>query len=419
MIKPTLDPSVFMSEAYHNDPYPTLKILRDHYPLYHNPLTDSWMITRYDDVVAAFKDTENYSAQPNALGIGAVFGSTLMEYDGEEHNMLRNIVAPEFVGRKLEALLPIIERNSTALIEKYTEKQARRIAEEAATTGRIDIVDDFATRLPLNVILDVLDLPQDAHDMFHEWYPAMMNGIGGPPAIRAAGVKANQEYHDYLEPLLLERSRNPGEDLISRLCVAEVDGHRMTHQEIKSFASLLLVAGAEITDKAIANLWYEMLTNPEQYELVRDDPSLLDRAFTEMMRVHGPSGGQSRRAINDIPLYDDVIPAGAFVGLSIYGGNRDERVFENPDKFEVLRDDLYVGKALRAGYHEDGTASHLGFGLGKHFCVGYQLAQTETVIGSKMLMEVMRNPRFAPGTTPKPIAISLHPWELVLEFDPA
>ena len=86
---------------------------------------------------------------------------------------------------------------------------------------------------------------------------------------------------------------------------------------------------------------------------------------------------------------------------------------------KILRDDLYVGKALRAGYHEDGTASHLGFGLGKHFCVGYQLAQTETVIGSRMLMEVMCNPRFAPGTTPKPIAISLHPWELILQFDPA
>ncbi len=419
MTRPDIDPRVFTSHEYADNPYPTLKLLRDHYPVYRNPLTGQWMITRYDDVCAAFRDTVNYSAQPNALGIGAVFGPTLMEYDGEQHNKLRNIVAPEFVGRKLDLLLPVIERNSMALIEKFTEKHARRIAAEAAKTGLIDIVDDFATRLPLNVILDVLDLPQDAHDMFHEWYPAMMNGIGGPPDIRAAGIKANQEYHDYLEPLLRERSRNPGDDLISRLCAAEVDGHRMTPQEIKSFASLLLVAGAETTDKAIANLWYQLLANPGQWELVRDDPSLLDRAFTEMMRVHPPSGGQSRRAVNDIPMYDAVIPAGAYVNLSIYGGNRDERVFRNPDAFDILRDDLYVGRALRAGYHENGQASHLGFGLGKHFCVGYQLAQTETVIGSRMLMEVMRNPRFAPGSHPRPIAISLDPWELLVEFDPA
>ena len=421
MTKPEIDPEIFFSEEHADDPYPTLKLLRDHYPVYRNPLTDTWMISRYDDVCAAFRDLENYSAQPNALGIGAVFGPTLMEYDGEQHNKLRNIVAPEFVGKKLEALLPIIERNSMALIEKYTEKHARRIAKEAAKTGRIDIVDDFATRLPLNVILDVLDLPQEAHDMFHEWYPAMMNGIGGPPDVRAAGIKANQEYHDYLEPLLQERSKNPKDDLISRLCVAVVDGHRMTFEEIKAFASLILVAGAETTDKAIANLWYEMLANPEQWELVRDDPSLLDRAFTEMMRVHGPSGGQSRRAIHDIPFpeYGVTIPEGAYVNLSIYGGNRDERVFANPDKFDVMRPDLYVGKALRAGYHDNGQASHLGFGLGKHFCVGYQLAQTETVIGSRMLMDVMRNPRFAPGSNPKPIAISLNPWELLIEFDPA
>ena len=417
---PDIDPRVFASREYADDPYPTLRLLRDHHPVYRNPLTEQWLITRYDDVCAAFRDTERYSAQPNALGIGAVFGPTLMEYDGEQHNKLRNIVAPEFVGRKLEALLPIIERNSMALIVKFTEKHALRMAREAARTGTIDIVDDFATRLPLNVILDVLDLPQDAHDLFHEWYPAMMNGIGGPPDVRAAGIKANAEYHEYLDPLLQARSRDPGDDLISRLCVAEVDGHRMTPLEIKSFASLLLVAGAETTDKAIANLWYQLLANPEQWALVRDDPSLLDRAFTEMMRVHPPSGGQARRAIVDIPFpdYGVTIPAGAYVNLSIYGGNRDERVFADPDRFDVMRPDLYTGRALRAGYHENGQASHLGFGLGKHFCVGYQLAQTETVIGTRMLMGVMRNPRFAPGSHPQPIAIRIEPWELPIEFDP-
>ena len=138
-----------------------------------------------------------------------------------------------------------------------------------------------------------------------------------------------------------------------------------------------------------------------------------------MMRVHPPSGGQARRAINDIPMHNEVIPAGAHVQLSIYGGNRDDRVFKDPDRFDILRDDLYTGKELRSGYHQGGTASHLGFGLGKHFCVGYQLARTETVIGSKLLLEMMRNPRFKPGTAPKPIAISVQKQELWLEFDAA
>ena len=417
--KPVIDPGIFMTTEYAADPYPTLKILRDHYPAYHNSLTDTWMVTRYEDVVNTFRDTENFSASPNGEHIGAVFGPTLMEYDGEEHRKLRNIVAPQFAGRKLKALLPIVSQNAMALIETFTEKHARRIAEKAAEKGEIDIVDDFASRLPLNVILDVLDLPKEAHEMFHQWYPAMMNGINGVRELRIKGQQANAEYHAYLDPLIEARSRNPQDDLLSRLSVAEVDGQRMSKEEIKSFASLILVAGAETTDKAIANLWYQLLANPSQWEAVQKDPELLDRAFTEMMRIHGPSGGQTRRTIKDVPLHDEVIPAGAYVQLSSYGANRDERVFKNPDRFDIFRDDLHFGRERRSGYYQDGKACHLGFGLGKHFCVGYQLARAESVIGTKMLMEVIKNPRFRPGSNPTPIAIRIVPWHLPLEFDAA
>jgi pulcherriminic acid synthase len=419
MSKPAIDPAIFRSAEYAANPYPTLRLLRDHYPVYHNPVTGQWMITRYDDVVATFRDNVNFSASPNGDHIGAVFGPTLMEYDGEEHAKLRNIVAPEFVGRKLQALLPVITRNTMALIEKFTASNALRIAERAADAGEIDIVDDFATRLPLNVILDVLDLPQEAHDMFHAWYPAMMNGINGGPELRVKGQQANAEYHAYLDPLIEARRRNPGEDLLSRLVHAEVDGQRMTKDEIKSFASLILVAGAETTDKAIANLWYQLLANPDQWAAVQRDPELLDRAFTEMMRIHGPAGAQTRRAVRDVALHGEVIPAGAYVHLSLYGANRDERVFKDPDRFDLFRDDLYFGKELRYGYHQDGRASHLGFGLGPHFCVGYQLARAESVIGTRMLMQVIRNPRFKPGSNPQPIAIRIEPWHLPLVFDAA
>jgi pulcherriminic acid synthase len=417
--KPVIDPEVFRSPEYAANPYPTLKILRDHYPVFRNPVTGHWMITRYDDVVNIFRDTANFSASPNGEHIGQVFGPTLMEYDGQDHIKLRNIVAPQFVGMRLTALLPTIQRNAMALIHKFTEKHARRIAGEAAAKGEIDIVDDFATRLPLNVILDVLDLPQEAHEMFHDWYPAMMNGINGGPALRIEGQKANAEYHAYLDPLIDERTRNPGDDLLSRLANAEVDGARMTKQEIKSFASLILVAGAETTDKAIANLWYQLLANPEQWAAVQKDPELLERAFAEMMRVHGPSGAQTRRAINDVVLHGETIKAGDYVHVSLYGANRDDRVFSNPDRFDIFRDDFYFGKELRSGYHQAGVAGHLGFGLGAHFCVGYQLARAESVIGTKMLMEVIKNPRFKPGSNPVPIAIRIEPWHLPLEFDAA
>lgn len=415
--QPVIDPAVFRSAAYAADPYPVLKQLRDHYPAWRNPINGVWMITRYVDVVAAFADNQNYSASPNGESIGSVFGPTLMEYDGDDHTKLRKLVAPQFVGMKLKTLLPVVTRNAMALVAKFTEQHARRIAEDAAGRGEIDIVDDFATRLPLNVILDVLNLPQEAHQMFHQWYPAMMNGINGGPELRRLGVQANADYHAYLDPLIDERAKNPGDDLLSRLAVAEVNGQRMTKQEIKSFASLILVAGAETTDKAIANLWYQLLANPEQWQAVRDDPALLDQAFSEMMRIHPPSAAQMRRTVCDVKLHGETIPAGAYVSLSIYGANRDERVFKDPDTFNIFRDDLHLGREMRGGIQQVGRSGHLGFGLGKHFCAGYQLARAETVIGTRLLMEVIRNPRFKPGSHPVPIAIRIEPWHLPLEFD--
>jgi cytochrome P450 len=413
----TLNSDIFLSQEYADNPYPTLKMLRDDHPVYFNEAFNQFMVTRYEDVMNIFSDTENFSASPNGDHIGAVFGPTLMEYDGEDHRTLRALVAPEFVGLKLKALLPIVQRNTMALVEKFTQVHAERIAQEATSTGEIDIVDDFATRLPLNVILDVLDLPQKAHAMFHNWYPAMMNGISGGPELRIAGKKANAEYHAYLDPLIHERSQNPGSDLLSQLSIAEVDGKRMTPDEIKSFASLILVAGAETTDKAIANLWYQLLSHPDQWRAVQEDPELVDRAFTEMMRIHGPAGAQTRRTINDVTLHGVTIPAGAYVHLSLYGANRDERVFNEPDTFNLFRDDLYFSKELRSGFFKDGMAGHLGFGLGPHFCVGYQLARAETVIGTQQLMKVIKNPRFKPGSNPQPIAIRIAPWHLHLEFD--
>ncbi len=107
------------------------------------------------------------------------------------------------------------------------------------------------------------------------------------------------------------------------------------------------------------------------------------------------------------------------MSLSIYGANRDERVFKDPDTFNIFRDDLYLGREMRGGIQQAGRSGHLGFGLGKHFCAGYQLARAETVIGTRLLMEVIRNPRFKRGSQPTPIAIRIQPWHLPLEFDVA
>ena len=409
---PIIDPSVLFRTEYHDDLYPTLKVLRDHYPAYNIPGTNTWMLTRYDDVAAAFRDPETFSSTENAQGIGAIVGRSLIEMDGDEHKRRRAIVAPVFVGKNLKAMMPIVVRYTMSAIEDFTRKHAQRIGESAAQAGEIDIVDDFAPRLPLNVIMDVLDLPQEAHELFHDWYPAMIAGMISPDH-REAGQAANAEFHDYIEPLLEERSANPGDDLISRLISAEFEGHRLSREELKSFASLLFVGGAETTDKAISNLWYWLLSNPEQLAAVQRDPDLLELAFFEMMRIHSPSKAAHRCTTREVTLHGEVIPAGAIILLSMYGANRDDRVFADPDRFDIFRDDL----DLKFGSGSNGKSGHLGFGLGAHFCIGYQLAQTETIVGTRELLKRMKNPRFKPGSNPKPIAMTTESLELLVAFD--
>ena len=274
---------------------------------------------------------------------------------------------------------------------------AERLAQGFAEEGEVELIDAFSSRLPVMVIIDMLGLPQEDHDLFHEWYPAMMAGLTGTPEQRTYGIECNEQFHAYIDRLVDERSVNPGEDLISKLCIAEVDGARMSKEDIKAFSSLLLVAGGETTDKAIGNMWVHMMENPDQFAEVKRDPDLFDRVFTETMRITPPAGSQSRDVVKPVELYGQTIPVGDEAHFSIFGANHDERVFDHPDEFDIFRDDLYFGRELRSGYFEGGRAGHLGFGLGKHFCVGYQLARSEAVIGSKALLQAMGNPRVKPG----------------------
>ncbi|MCC6382162.1 MAG: cytochrome P450, partial [Dehalococcoidia bacterium] len=153
-------------------------------------------------------------------------------------------------------------------------------------------------------------------------------------------------------------------------------------------------AGGDTTDKAIANIWSHMLyTRPDQFEAVQRDPELWSNVFTEMMRYDPVVHTQGRRATREVEIGGEVIPMGASVTLYLASGTRDERVFKDPDTFDIFRDDLHMGRELRSGQYGDGKAGHLGFGMGQHFCMGYAMARQEAVIGSRKLMSALRNPR--------------------------
>jgi len=383
-----VEPGDLYSEDYYRDPHPFWARLRADQPIFHDTVWDSWILTRYADVEAVFKDHERYSNATYSSNTGEVFGRTLLEMDGLDHVVRRSIVAPEFVGKRLEAFTEVIERNACELIEPWRHD------------GQVDLVDAFTTRLPINVIVDMLALPKADHHRFHEWYTAMMDGLGRTGR-REAGRAAHDQVCAYVDPYLTDRLDCPGPDLLSKIAHGHADGQRLSRPEIESFVSLMLVAGGETTDKAIANLWWNLLTNADALAIVTADPDRLDAAFSETMRKDGPVQFEDRFTTTDVEWYGVTVPAGARLRVCVASANNDDSVFTEPRRFDLDRPDLWLRLEKRSGTHEpDGRHGHLGFGIGKHFCLGYELARTESVIGSRQLLEAMDEPRLAASSWP-------------------
>jgi len=170
--------------------------------------------------------------------------------------------------------------------------------------------------------------------------------------------------------------------------------------EIASFISLLMVAGGETTDRGMANFWWILLQHPDVLGAARADPSLLDAAFSEFMRRDGVIVYEDRELTRDAEWYGRTIHAGEIVRVALISANNDETVFADPRRFDLARPDLRLGKESRAGGRTDGVANHLGFGLGKHFCIGYQLARAEIVSATRELLARYPQVRVASGQEP-------------------
>ena len=394
-----IEPEEFLGESFRVDPFPVYRRLRDHEPVYQDKFQNRWIVSRYEDIRAIYKDNARFTRavyDPHGkfkFGSDTPLGQTLNELgEGPDYVWLRGIVAGEFVGKRLEKRAPLIERIAAEIIGGFLAK-AR--ADHPAGRGRVDLVAQFSARFPIRVIAGMLGLPEADNAYFEAIYDELFAGQGYGRAHFRRGMKARDQLFAYLDPLIDERMAAPRDDLLSTFCHAEKDGARMTRDQIRGYVALLLVGGGDTTHKAIDAMWWNLLRNYGQYEAVRDDPALMDRVFTEMLRFDGSNHWQRRRAKVEVELRDRVLPVGATAWLALGSGNRDERVFGNPDRFDIFRDDLWFGKELRTGYWKDGVASHLGFGQETHFCMGYALARQEAVVASRILLEGLGNPRLA------------------------
>ena len=419
VLRNAIDPREFDAAEFQRDPFPLYAKLRDHHPLYHDRFHNRWIVSRYWDVDGVFQDNESFDRavyRPDgdyAFGSEHVFGPNILEYgNSEQHRWLRNVVAGQFVGNRLQTFLPIVDQIATELLEGIQE------------AGEVELVSQLTSQFPIRVISNMLGLPREDEDTFVGWYQALIAGLGFGGEHLMRGVAARNEMWDYLDPLMKTRGKDPGDDLLSRIVDAELDGQRMNPDEVKGFVALLLAAGGDTTDKAIANMWYHMMyTRPDQFADVTADPGLWTNVFTEMMRYDPVVHAQFRFTTREVTLHDRVIPERAGVILYLGAGNRDERAFNDPDTFDIHRDDLHMGRENRSGRYKDGKPGHLGFGIGQHFCMGYAMARQEAVIACTRMAQQLKNvrPKFDTheGVTSPSIDSGgfRSPNELWLEFD--
>ena len=375
--------------------------LREHAPVWwHEPTERTpdgegfWCVSTHELVVEVFRNPRIYSSH---TGGDRPYGGTMindMEMSGKllnmmddpRHQRIRRLVSKGFTPKRIARL--------RGELEAISERTLDSVAPGPGARGTCDLVVDVAAELPLQAICLLMGAPGEDRHSLCEWVDVTSSDFSDevPRSVRA---EASVNLFQYGQRLIAARTAEPRDDLLSVFCHAEKDGAKMTRDQMRGYVALLLVGGGDTTHKAIDAMWWNLLRNYEQYEAVREDPELMDRVFTEMLRFDGSNHWQRRRTKVEVEIHGRVLPVGATAWLGLGSGNRDERIFKDPESFNIFRDDLYFGKELRTGYWKDGVASHLGFGQETHFCLGYALARQESVISSRILLDRLKNPRLA------------------------
>lgn len=373
-------PPVYDPYAYeiHEDPYPTYARLRDEAPVYHNVERGFWALSLHQDVMEAFRDTERFSSaegvslDPAASGPHAHRTMSFLAMDEPMHGRMRGLVSRAFTPRRVAELEPRIRQIAAGYLA------------EAMEAGSFDFIEDFAGRLPMDVISEMLGLPKGDRQELRRLSDLLVHREEGVRDVPPEGVEAALELVLRYSELVTDRRSSPGEDLVSALISAEIDGDRLTDDEIIGFLFLMVVAGNETTTKLLGNAWWWAWNNPDQRSVVFGTPGEtphLNRVpawVEETLRYDTSTQMLARVTTCDVELHGQVIPAGERVLLLVGSANRDPREFNHPDRYDLSRVDPASPEPM------PGLAS---FGFGRHFCLGASLARLE----SRVALEELAN----------------------------
>jgi len=346
------------------DPYPWYRSLRDDAPLYYDEGRDIWVVSRYDDVLAATRAHRELSSGEGVMYARAPL-PMMLTMDPPDHTRLRRLIARDFTPRAIDAWQAVVERRADEMIGHLLNEP---VADYMATV---------AFPLPVTVIAEVLGIPAEDHERFKEWSDGIVQAFSinmdSEHALVASVARSLTAMQLYMTGLIEERRRQPGGDLVSRL-VDPSQSDRVSDLELFWFCLLLLVAGNETTTNLLGNMVLALLDHPDQWHLLQNRPELIPSAVEEVLRFDSPIQGFYRTALEPYVVAGSEIPAGSRVLLLFASGNRDPRHYEDADEFRIERN----------------PSDHLAFGSGIHLCLGAHLARMEGAAVLRSLLERTR-----------------------------
>ncbi|BBY78110.1 cytochrome P450 [Mycolicibacterium parafortuitum] len=356
------------------DPYPELARLRREEPIQRIDMSAMpgeegkpvFIVYRYEDAQQMLRDNETFSSSGVIAAFGPVLGDRVMlGMDEPVHGRLRSLVSKAF---------------SQKALSRWENELVGRVANELIDTfegnGKADLVKEFTFDYPSRIIAGLLGLPEEDYPQFQRWSISLLSWILNPER----GLAASAALCEYFAPILAARREDPKEDLISLLAEAEIDGEKLTDEEIYSFLRLLLPAGVETTYRSLGNLLFALLTDSAQLDAVRADRSLIPQAIEEAVRWNPPLLTITRTTTCDTVLGGVEIPQGCSVLPMLGSTNRQEDRWENPDDFDLFRP----------------AKANLGWGYGVHVCLGMHLARLEMRTAVNLLLDRLPNLRMDP-----------------------
>ncbi|QIG42919.1 cytochrome P450 [Nocardioides anomalus] len=353
--------------GFQEDPYPTYAHLREHEPLHHNPDLDLWALSRHADIAEALRTEGTYS---NSYGVAIEKSAwspdahrvmSILGMDPPRQKRLRSLVSRGFTPRRVHDLLPSIQ----ALTDRYLGA--------CLDAGTFDWITDFAGKLPMDVISELMGVPEEDRAEVRRQADVVVHREDGVHDVPQAGMEAALWLAAYYQEMVDRRRRAPSDDLTSALIAAQVDGDRLTDEDVIAFLFLMVVAGNETTTKLLGHAVFHLTRHPDQLEAVFADETLVAPWIEETLRFDTSSQLLARLLLQDVELHGRTAPAGSKLLLCLGSANRDERVFSRPDEYDVHRE-------------PDELAPLLSFGGGRHFCLGANLARLEARVALTALV---------------------------------